>query len=195
MPAPAMPAQRMRRERRPRRSARLRRGAAARSATRRAALEASRAALAPEQLADLSPTRSTKGTGREAGATEEQRSRIGVASSSPPFPSSGKGNGGLGSGAAGTADAHALYDQSPPPAYPEIARRENQEGSVLLRVLVEADGSVARVEIAQSSGFDALDRAAVDTVRIRWRFVAAERGGANVASWVLVPIRFALRSA
>ena len=60
-------------------------------------------------------------------------------------------------------------------------------------MLVEADGSVARVEIAQSSGFDALDRAAADTVRSRWRFVPGERGGANITSWVLVPIRFALR--
>ena len=114
-----------------------------------------------------------------------------------PFPLFGKGDRGLGSGnAAGifdTADAHAAYGENPPPGYPEIARRENQQGTVLLRVLVEADGSVARVEIAQSSGFDALDRAAADTVRSRWRFVPGERSGANVTSWVLVPIRFALR--
>ncbi len=116
---------------------------------------------------------------------------------SSPFPLFGKGDRGLGSApsAAGSsaADAHAVYDRSPLPSYPEIARRENQQGTVLLRVLVEADGSVARVEIAQSSGFDALDRAAADTVRSRWRFVPGERGGANITSWVLVPIRFALR--
>jgi len=56
------------------------------------------------------------------------------------------------------------------------------------------DGSVKRIEIAQSSGFDDLDQSALDTVLKRWRFVAAKRSdGRPVESWVLVPIRFALR--
>ena len=174
---------------------------------RRAVPHPSREALAAERLAasppaalrgDLVPKPASKGTGTEAGATAEEGSRNdGVANSGSAFPLFGKGDRGLGSGDAaggsGGAAAHALYDRSPPPSYPEIARRENQQGTVLLRVLVEADGSVARVEIAQSSGFDALDRAAADTVRFRWRFVPGQRGGANVTSWVLVPIRFALR--
>ena len=155
----------------------------------REALAAELAASPPAALrADLTPGPSPERTG-ESGRDGS------------PFPFFGKGDRGLGSGsgagilgsAAGGAEAHALYDQSPPPSYPEIARRENQQGTVLLRVLVEADGSVARVEIAQSSGFDALDRAAADIVRSRWRFVAGQRDGAKVASWVLVPIRFALR--
>ncbi len=165
---------------------------------RRAVLHPSREALAAEGLAalppvarpgDLSPGPSPK--------TGEGSRNDGVANSGSPFPSLGKGDRGLGpgdaAGGSGGAAAHAVYDRSPPPAYPEIARRENQQGTVLLRVLVEADGSVARVEIAQSSGFDALDRAAADAVRFRWRFVPGQRGGANVTSWVLVPIRFALR--
>ena len=63
-----------------------------------------------------------------------------------------------------------------------------------LHVLVAIDGSVERIEIAESSGFDDLDRSALDTVRKRWRFVPAKRSdGHPVESWVLVPIRFALR--
>ena len=162
----------------------------------RAAPYPSREALAAERR-DLFASPSPK-TG------EGSRNNDGVANSGSPFPFSGKGDRGLGSaggsagiagvaGGSGGTQAHALYDRSPPPAYPEIARRENQQGTVLLRVLVEADGSVARVEIAQSSGFDVLDRAAADTVRFRWRFVPGASGGANVTSWVLVPIRFALR--
>ena len=92
-------------------------------------------------------------------------------------------------------EAYPRYGENPPPFYPERARRKNEEGTVLLRVMVAADGSVARVEVAHSSGSDALDDAALETVRGRWRFVPAERGGVKVASWVLVPIRFALEEA
>jgi protein TonB len=66
---------------------------------------------------------------------------------------------------------------------------------VTVRVLVGADGSVERAEISDSSGFDSLDAAALDTVRSRWRFVPARHGGIAVESWVLVPIRFALLEA
>jgi len=88
--------------------------------------------------------------------------------------------------------AHADYARNPPPAYPAIARRRAQQGTVTVSVLVGADGSVERAEVADSSGFDALDDAALETVRSRWRFVPARHGGLAVESWVLVPIRFAL---
>ena len=78
---------------------------------------------------------------------------------------------------------------------PTAARRREQQGTVTVKVLVGADGSVERAEIADSSGFDALDNAALDTVRARWRFVPARHGGLAVESWVLVPIRFALLEA
>jgi protein TonB len=64
------------------------------------------------------------------------------------------------------------------------------EGLVLLDVLVAADGRPAEVRLAQSSGFAPLDDAAVSTVRQRWRFLPARRGGAPVESRVTVPIRF-----
>ncbi len=88
--------------------------------------------------------------------------------------------------------AHADYARNPPPIYPAIARRREQQGTVTVRVLVGADGSVERAEVADSSGFDTLDDAALETVRSRWRFVPARHGGIAVESWVLVPIRFTL---
>jgi len=119
------------------------------------------------------------------------------------------GNGGAGGaahtgaaagGTAGTAGdpnsvAHADYASNPPPIYPALARRREQQGTVTVRVLVGADGSVERAEIADSSGFDTLDDAALETVRSRWRFVPARHDGLAVESWVLVPIRFALLEA
>jgi protein TonB len=95
----------------------------------------------------------------------------------------------------GTSIAHADYGKNPPPVYPAIARRREQQGTVTLRVLVGVDGAVQRAEIAESSGFDALDDAAIATVRRRWRFVPAHRAGMQIESWVLVPIRFALTEA
>ena len=74
-------------------------------------------------------------------------------------------------------------------------RRRAEQGTVLLHVQVAADGSVARVEIAESSGFDALDESAIETVRTRWRFVPARREGNAIESWCEVPIRFALTEA
>ena len=120
----------------------------------------------------------------------------------PAAAGSGSGPARGGAGSPGAADggagddpnsvAHADYARNPPPVYPTAARRREQQGTVTVRVLIGADGSVERAEVAESSGFDSLDDAALDTVRSRWRFVPARHGGLAVESWVLVPIRFAL---
>jgi protein TonB len=73
-----------------------------------------------------------------------------------------------------------------------IARRIGAQGEVLLRVLVRHDGSVASVELAQSSGFSLLDESATRTVRDSWRFIPAQHDGTPVDSWVEVPIKFVL---
>ena len=86
----------------------------------------------------------------------------------------------------------AAYLDNPAPVYPAAAKRAGEEGRVLLRVLVSADGRAQAVEIARSSGSELLDQAALDAVR-RWRFVPARRGEADVAAHVQVPIVFSLR--
>jgi protein TonB len=120
---------------------------------------------------------------------------VGTAGGSSGGAAAGVGNAdGAGDGGGGDPNsiAHADYARNPPPAYPAIARRRAQQGTVTVSVLVGADGSVERAEVADSSGFDTLDDAALETVRSRWRFVPARHGGLAVESWVLVPIRFAL---
>jgi TonB family protein len=116
----------------------------------------------------------------------------------------GRGHGGAGGGSGsgigagdggGMFSAHVEYGRNPGPSYPIEARRRAQQGTVLLRIEVAANGSVERVEIAQSSGFEALDASAVETVRTRWQFVPAQRDGVAVESWCQVPIRFALTEA
>lgn len=87
----------------------------------------------------------------------------------------------------------ASYLVNPKPVYPPASRRLGEEGRVVLRVYVGADGLAEKVEIKDSSGFTRLDTAARDTV-VRWRFVPARRGEQTVAAWVLVPIVFNLES-
>ncbi len=78
-----------------------------------------------------------------------------------------------------------------PPRYPRLARREGYEGRVLLRVRVSADGRCLAVQVARSSGYAILDRAATEAVRT-WRFRPAARGGRAMASELTIPIRFQL---
>lgn len=98
-------------------------------------------------------------------------------------------------GAASAAHISARYDaaylENPAPAYPRVSRRRNEEGKVVLRVAVRADGRADKVEVATSSGHPRLDDSARETVAA-WRFVPARDGETPVASTLLVPIVFRL---
>ncbi|AYQ29186.1 MULTISPECIES: energy transducer TonB [unclassified Polaromonas] len=85
----------------------------------------------------------------------------------------------------------ADYLQNPKPPYPPISKRLGEQGKVIVRVLIGADGLPQKSEIRQSSGFDRLDQAAVTTV-MRWRYVPGKRGGVPEAMWFNVPINFVL---
>jgi protein TonB len=85
----------------------------------------------------------------------------------------------------------ADYLQNPKPIYPTLSRRLGEEGKVVLRVRVTAQGSALNVEIKQSSGHPRLDEAARAAVE-QWRFVPARQGGEAIESTVLVPLHFAL---
>jgi len=86
---------------------------------------------------------------------------------------------------------NADYLHNPAPPYPPAARRLGEQGRVVLRVLVSADGQPEQVDVRTSSGSPRLDTAALDTVR-RWKFVPAKQGDRPIAAWVLVPISFRL---
>lgn len=85
----------------------------------------------------------------------------------------------------------ADYLDNPKPLYPQASRRLGEEGKVVLRVFVSAEGDAKRVEVKHSSGFQRLDLAAEKAVA-RWRFVPARRGEQAVTAWVVVPIVFSL---
>jgi protein TonB len=85
-----------------------------------------------------------------------------------------------------------LYAHNPVPEYPHLAKARGWEGEVLLRVLVGTGGRVLIVDLARSSGYPVLDRAAIKGVE-KWRFDPARRGPLAVESMVLIPIPFILQ--
>jgi protein TonB len=75
-------------------------------------------------------------------------------------------------------------------AYPEAARRENREANVYLKILVTADGKVARVRVVRGAG-EGFDRAAVKLVK-QFRFRPAEADGQSVSVWIPWTYKFRL---
>ena len=81
-----------------------------------------------------------------------------------------------------------------PPEYPEESRIAREQGVVILRVQVTAEGEPARIDILQSSGFFRLDQAARQAVR-HWKFHPELTAGIPVSSAADVPVRFKLEEA
>jgi protein TonB len=86
---------------------------------------------------------------------------------------------------------NSAYLRNPAPRYPLIARRNGEQGTVTLRLLVTREGVPVQVSVEKSSGSVHLDGAALDAVKT-WRFVPARRGTEAVEAWVLVPVVFKL---
>lgn len=86
----------------------------------------------------------------------------------------------------------ASHLNNPKPVYPAVSKRLGEQGKIVLRVLIGTDGLPQKIEIKQSSGYERLDRQAVDTVS-RWRFVPGTRNGVPEAMWYLQPINFVLQ--
>ena len=81
---------------------------------------------------------------------------------------------------------------NPAPAYPTAAKQARQQGTVTVDVEVSTAGLPTKVSLARSSGFPALDQAALAAVR-RWRFEPARTAGVAVPGHVFVPLRFELK--
>ncbi|MGZ8215561.1 MAG: energy transducer TonB [Methylosarcina sp.] len=86
---------------------------------------------------------------------------------------------------------NADYLDNPAPAYPEEARARGEQGRIMVRALINTQGTVSQLLVQRSSGYASLDQAALATVK-DWRFVPARRGENAVAAWVVVPIAFSL---
>ena len=87
------------------------------------------------------------------------------------------------------ADASELNNPKPP--YPAISRRLGEQGRVILKACVSSTGGIDSLNLIKSSGFDRLDRIALETVQ-RWKFIPARRGQQPVAMCYQLPIQFTL---
>jgi protein TonB len=84
------------------------------------------------------------------------------------------------------------YLVPPNPIYPARARKAGEQGSAVVRVLVDVIGRPAQVSLQTSSGHPELDQSAISAVRAA-QFRPYAEGGLAQAVWVLVPINFVLR--
>jgi protein TonB len=98
------------------------------------------------------------------------------------------------SGSVGGAEVDSLPGESaynPAPPYPADALRAGLEGSVLLRLKIDATGKVVSASVEKSSNVPSLDRSALDTIR-QWTFSPARRGNKPVAYEGLKRVNFVL---
>jgi len=78
------------------------------------------------------------------------------------------------------------------PRYPDLAQEAGAEGEVLVEVLVDPQGRVARARIVRSDAPRVLEEAALDAARA-YLFRPARQQGYAVPATVVIPFRFALR--
>ena len=79
------------------------------------------------------------------------------------------------------------------PIFPDIAKQNNVEGTVIVEAWVKVDGTVGNVRIIKSvqSIPGGLDDAAIKAVW-QWTFEPAKSGGRPVACWVKIPLNLKL---
>lgn len=81
--------------------------------------------------------------------------------------------------------------QRPVPVYPRLSERRGEQGRVIVRVLISAQGSVVSVSVRHSSGYSRLDSAALDAARAA-RFKPYTENGIAYAAMADIPFDFVL---
>jgi TonB family protein len=61
--------------------------------------------------------------------------------------------------------SNARYDGSCETAYPTMSKRNNEQGTVVLQVLIRSDGTAGHVELKSTSGHPRLDQAWIDSIK------------------------------
>lgn len=100
-------------------------------------------------------------------------------------------------GSSSKKSAHELAGRSlffnPKPSYPLASRRLGEQGAVHLQLCVGSRGFVESVRMTQSSGYQNLDRSAIEAAKA-WRFSALSTTSENVLECYQLPIHFQLES-
>jgi protein TonB len=91
----------------------------------------------------------------------------------------------------GLVKAEAL--SLPEPVYPVLSRKRGEEGRVIIELEISAEGKVLKAEVANSSSYPRLDRAALEAVK-KAAFSPATEYGRPVESELKVAYRFKLEN-
>jgi protein TonB len=133
----------------------------------------------PPRPAPPRPQASPSQTARAASPPEQIHIGDGVAASFAEIESAGSVR-----KAEGESDNQA-------PTYPIAAARRHEQGTVVLRIFIDVDGSVSQVQILHSSGSRILDDAARDRIKT-WHFRPAIINGLPVPDMQEQNISFVL---
>ena len=160
---------------------RRRAGARARGGDPPAAADATAGAAAPGALAS--------GAGAPAGiagAAPRRRPAGPDRAAQPPVPTGG-------SQAVGRVTPPGLLSgvRNAEPEYPFASRQRGEQGVVGVVIRVSEAGAVLAVELAQSSGFPALDESARRAV-MQWKLKPAMRDGVPIPGSIRTAIHFSL---
>ncbi len=96
-----------------------------------------------------------------------------------------------GTGGGTTGVVGGGVSKNKPVPYPALALRRNYQGTVWLRVEIREDGSVGRVAVDESCGYDILDQSALHAVQ-DWHFPPFEVDGQPIRKEVLQKVEFIL---
>lgn len=147
---------------------------------------------AAETLPAAGDTESLPAAATESAASPPGGGDAQSGSDAPPAPAAGPGEA---AAAASLAKAHVYLPpvllQDVAPVYPDIARFRGWEGRVVLELSITIEGRVGQVEVSESSGYEQLDRAAVEAA-LQWRYIPARRNGEAVEARLRRTVRFQL---
>ncbi|MGD0010461.1 MAG: energy transducer TonB [Terriglobia bacterium] len=135
----------------------------------------------------LGPPSNGPGTGGGIGSGEGTGIGSGKGGGLGPGEGGGTG-GGIYSVGGGVSAPIPIY--KPEPAYSEEARKAKYQGTVVLWIVVDAQGNVTDCRVVRPLGLG-LDEKALETVRT-WKFKPAMRNGSPVPVRVIVEVSFRL---
>lgn len=81
----------------------------------------------------------------------------------------------------------------PPPRYPRELLKKKQEGRVIVLVTVDERGIVTNTSVKESSGFTAMDQAALNAAK-RWKFKPGIKGGRKAVTTAKIPFNFLVKT-
>jgi periplasmic protein TonB len=80
------------------------------------------------------------------------------------------------------------------PPYPDLSRKLNEQGSVVLEVTIDTSGNCTDATVQTSSGSQRLDDAAVAWVKAKWRWNPPTQNGQPSSARTLVKVTFNLKN-